>query len=92
MRKVPKSAWKKLERMRATATGWGENDFATLYQGFGFAEREGRDRVYTHPDYPDLPPAMVGRHRELLPAYTYTALKRIDHIIQAEHLTPENTR
>ena len=79
-------------RMRSTPAGWGEDDFHTLYNGFGFLAREGRDRVYTHPDYPGLKPAMVGRHKDLLPAYTYTALKRVQHIIDAEGLTPENTR
>lgn len=91
-RKVPKRAWKLLGRMRATKAGWGESDFETLYTGFGFLSREGRDRVYYHPEHPTLPPAMVGRHRVLSKAYADTALKRIEELIQRESLTPENTR
>jgi hypothetical protein len=92
MRRVPKAAWKLFERMCATPTGWGQREFHTVYDGFGFSCRQGRDLVYTHPDHPTLAPAMVGRQNELLPAYTYTAVKRIKHIINAEGLTPENTR
>lgn len=91
-RKVPKRAWKLYDKMMASKAGYGEGDFETLYSGFGFHSREGRDRVYYHPDHPDLPPAMVGRHRVLSKAYADTALKRVGELVAREGLTQENTR
>ena len=78
--------------MQASQSGWGEEDFETLYSGFGFYSREGNHRVYYHTDYPELRPATVGRHRQLARGYADTALKRVQHVIDAEQLTPENTR
>lgn len=91
-RRVPKAAWKLYEKMCATRAGYGENDFRTLYEGFGFECREGRDRVYYHPDHPTMKPVMVGRHRSLSKAYADTAVKRIEELIVLEGLTKENTR
>lgn len=91
-RNVPRAAWKLLERMRASQAGWGEDDLETLYKGFGFSSREGNHRVYYHTDYPELRPAPVGRHRQLARGYADTALKRVQHVIDAEKLTPENSR
>lgn len=91
-RHVPRSAWKMYNQMNRTLAGYGESDFDTLYRGFGFISREGRDRVYTHPDHPDLAPAMVARHRSLSIKYAETALKRVDEIIRREELSRENTR
>lgn len=91
-RKVPKRAWKQLQKMSDSRAGWGEDDYHSLYTGFGFSYREGRDRVYFHRDHPDLPPAPVGRHRVLSKSYADTALQRINHVIDKEGLTPENTR
>jgi hypothetical protein len=85
-RRVGRAAWKMLEKMRATKTGWGEADFRVLYLGFGFVAREGRDTVYYHPDHRDIPIAMVGRHRQLAKAYTETALRRVDEVIEREGL------
>lgn len=91
-RHVPRSAWKMYERMNRTLAGYGEDDFDKLYRGFGFTPREGRDRVYTHKEHPDLAPALVGRHRSLSIKYTETALKRVGEVIRRESLSRENTR
>ncbi len=91
-RRVPKTAWKVFNRMLVTKAGYGESDFRTLYLGFGFSSREGRDRVYYHKDHPEMPPAMVGRHRVLSKAYADTAVKRVRQLIELEDLTEENTR
>jgi hypothetical protein len=91
-RNVSKAAWKIYERMKATKAGWGQRDFRTLYEGFGFHSREGRDVVYYHPDHAEIRIAMVGRHDELSKAYADDALKRIAQLIVLEGLTRENTR
>ena len=51
--------------MRASQAGLGERDLRTGYGGFGFVCREGAHVVFTHPDYPDVAPAVVGRSRAL---------------------------
>jgi hypothetical protein len=45
---------KLLVRARSTKAGWGERDLRRLYEAFGFVYREGRDRFYSHPRYPQL--------------------------------------
>ena len=91
-RKVPKGAWNLLERMQATKAGFGAQDLYTVYEGFGFLYREGGDRIYYHPDHPDMQLAAVGRHKSLAKGYPSTAVKRIGELIRREGLTRENTR
>jgi hypothetical protein len=72
-----------LERMRRTKFGWGQCDFERLLTHFGFAYREGRDRVYYHPKYRQLL-MLVARHGELKPAYARQAVKLIDELKRLE--------
>jgi hypothetical protein len=70
--------------MRRSLSGWGSDDLATLYEGFGFTRREGANHtIYSHPKYPDLY-ATVGRHTELAKGYVETAIKRIDTLRERE--------
>lgn len=78
--------------MQATKAGFGAKDLYTVYEGFGFDYREGGDRIYFHPDHPDLDLATVARHTSLAKGYPATAVKRIKALIQREGLTEENTR
>jgi len=77
------AAEKLLERMRRTKEGWGQKDFETLYLGFGFEYREGRDRVYIHRKYRHLR-AIVARHNQLATGYATTAVRLIDELKRLE--------
>jgi hypothetical protein len=93
MRKVPKDAWRLLERMRYRRNEWGQADFATLFEGFKFKWREGgKHRLYYLEEYPDIKPVSIGRHNELAKGYATDAVRRIDELIARERLTEENTR
>ena len=71
-------AEKMLEKMRRTKAGWSQDDFSTLYEGFGFVKEEKtRHTAYTHPEMP-LVVAIVGRHRSLAKGYADDAVKNID--------------
>ncbi len=57
---------KLLEKMRVSSAGWGQGDLQRLYEGYGFARREGANHTfYQHPDHPQLT-ASVARHPALL--------------------------
>ena len=74
-----RSAEKLLEDMRNSASGWGQKDFERLLSGFGFKWREGRDRVYFHPEYPQLR-ISVPRHNSLRDWVARDAVRLIDKL------------
>lgn len=77
---MSKRAQKLLEKMKRSLGGWGQDDFRTLYRGFGFEEVEGSNhRQYTHPKYPQLK-ATVGRHQSLAKGYAQTAIQLIEQL------------
>jgi hypothetical protein len=81
-----KSAEKLLRRMRNNPNGWGQNDFARLYSGFGFRATEvAKHRIYIHEEYPELR-ATVARHNSLATGYAQHAVEVIDKlkILQAQ--------
>ncbi len=77
------SAEKLLEKMRATKHGWSEDDFKTLYTGFGFTCIGKGHNVFIHKQRPHLR-ATVSRHRDLPPGYAQTAVKLIDRLKKEE--------
>ena len=83
---------KLLERMRRSPSGWGPDDLATLYTGFGFQRREGSNHtVYSHPQYPDLR-ATVARHSSLATGYVKFAVQVITELKAREApAAPEET-
>ena len=83
------SAAKLLEKMRRTKTGFGQDDFRTLYKGFGFEEVQGGNHAkYYHPKY-DLT-ATVGRHNQLATGYAASAVKLIDQLLALEAYEENN--
>jgi hypothetical protein len=82
---------KLLARMRATKSGWGQKDFQQLYISYGFDFREGRDRFYFHPKYPQLY-APVGRHNSLAKGYAAHAVRIIDRLKQLEEESDKKRR
>ena len=81
---MSQAAEKLLRRMRQSKNGWGPNDFATLYTGFGFTAHEGGSHtVYIHETYKELR-ATVARHTLLAPGYAQHALKTIARLKQLE--------
>ncbi len=44
--KFPRSAWKRLEKTRASRAGWDHSHYDKMLQGFGFEVREGRHSNY----------------------------------------------
>lgn len=69
-----------LARMRGTKSGWGQADFKSLYEGFGFILREGSNHVvYKHAKYPHLR-ATVARHNSLATGYAKDAVDLIDQL------------
>lgn len=75
---------KLLARMRASKSGWGEQDLEKLYLGFGFQFREGANhRFYFHPKHPELY-TTVARHKSLAKGYISTAVKIIDQLRELE--------
>jgi hypothetical protein len=78
------AAEKLFERMKRTKSGWGENDFRTLYTGYGFIESEGGKHIrFAHPTYPELY-ATVARQRSLPPGYAQTAVRLITRLLELE--------
>jgi hypothetical protein len=78
------AAEKLFERMKRTKSGWGENDFRTLYTGYGFSESEGSKHLrFAHPRFPDLY-ATVARQRSLPPGYAQTAVRLITRLQDLE--------
>ena len=69
------------EGMKRIKNGWGEDDFHTLYTGYGFTCREGKHRIYIHPIYKDLR-ATVGRLKELATGYAQHAVKTIQKLLE----------
>ena len=75
------AARKLLEKMRASPSGWGQSDFERLFQGFGFAQREGGSHtIYTHPEYPGLRMS-VPRHNDLREWVARDSVKLIDELL-----------
>src|SRR5436189_2631143 len=73
-------AEKLLRRMRQSLSGWGANDFSTLYTGFWFIAQEGSSHtIYVHGKHQDLR-ATVARHSALAKGYTSHAIKTIDEL------------
>lgn len=74
--------------MANNKSGWGQNDFDTLYAGYGFVLRQGgKHRFYSHPHFPQLT-ASVSRQNDLPPGYAQTALKDIaelERLVAAQH-------
>jgi hypothetical protein len=75
------AAQKLLENMRGTKSGWGEKDFEQLLSGFGFTWREGKHRVYSHPDFDDLY-ISIPRHRNLKKWVAADAVKLVDELMR----------
>ena len=87
-----KSAERLLERMRQSSSGWGQNDFKTLYLGFGFKARKGGKHItYIHKKYPELR-HQVGRHDKLATGYATFAVKLIDRLKALEAEEHNDTR
>jgi hypothetical protein len=82
------AADKILRRMKRSLTGWHPQDFATLYNGYGFLARDGANHtVYVHSVYPHLR-ATVARHGALAKGYAEHAL---DIIAELESLQAQET-
>lgn len=85
-----KNAEKLLERMRNSASGWGQSDFEHLFEGFGFKWREGKKhRIYWHPKFPNLYMS-VPRHNSLKEWVARDAVKLIDEL--KNNLAREETK
>lgn len=71
-------------KMRRTQSGWGQNDFRSVYLSFGFQMREGSNHTfYWHDKYPTLT-ASVGRHDALARGYAEHAIKIIARLQELE--------
>lgn len=84
------TAVKLLEDMKNTRSGWGLDDFRTLYKGYGFIETQGGKHVkFTHSAFPELV-QHVSRGRSLAPGYAVDAVKMIERLekMQAERAPP----
>jgi hypothetical protein len=78
------AAEKILRRMRRSLAGWNPEDFATLYNGYGFEAREGRGHtIYVHMTYRHLR-ATVARHGPLAKGYAEHAIGLIDQLAALE--------
>lgn len=75
------AAQKLLERMRRSASGWGQTDFEHLLSGYGFKWKEGKKhRIYIHSKFQDLL-ISVPRHNSLKEWVARDAVKLIDELI-----------
>jgi hypothetical protein len=75
-----RAAQKLLEDMRASQSGWGQNDFSRLLLGSGFQKREGgKHTIYHHPVHPDLR-ISVPRHDKLREWVARDAIKLLDEL------------
>ena len=71
-------------KMQRTLSDWGQDDFDTLYKGFGFSCTEGsKHRLYFHDTYPELM-ATVGRHNSLAKGYARHAVTTIERLLELQ--------
>ena len=71
-----------LERMRRTKSGWHPHHFHTLYMGFGFIMKAGRNHdIFIHPEFPEIRDT-IPRHGELGRAYAKSAVENIDSLLR----------
>jgi hypothetical protein len=71
---------KLLARMKASQSGWNQNDLDALYKGFGFEVRNGaKHQFYYHPSHRELY-ATVARHSTLAKGYVFTAIRLIERL------------
>ena len=88
-----KAAEKIFRRMQRTLSGWNPEDFATLYNGYGFEAREGCGHtIYVHKTRRHLR-ATVARHGPLAKGYAEHAIGLIEqlHALQAQDAAPAAT-
>jgi hypothetical protein len=80
---MPDKAAKLLEQMRNSKSGWRPHDFRTLFEGFGFIMREGKNHTtYVHPDFPQLIYQIPRHNQELAKGYATDAVKLLDKLEQ----------
>jgi predicted RNA binding protein YcfA (HicA-like mRNA interferase family) len=75
-----------LERMRNNKKGWYPKDFHTLYLGFGFIMKNGRNHdIFIHPDFNHIRDTIPRHPTELGPGYAKDAVKNIDLLIKLQN-------
>lgn len=76
-------ASKLLEQMQKSKAGWKPVDLHRLYEGFGFIIKQGGNHeVVTHPDFKEIKPSYIPRHRKLAVYVVVTAINRVEQLIQ----------
>ena len=69
---------KLLDKLRQTRRNWSCGDLTTILQGTGFEWRDGKHRVFRHPEFPDLGSYPIPRSEGLAPAYARDVLRLVE--------------
>ena len=77
-------AYKLLEKMRRSKSGWKRHDLDQLYEGFGFIIIHGSNHdIVKHPNFPLLRTTLP-RQNYLAIGYIEQAIKLIDKLLELE--------
>ena len=81
---MARGAQQLLERMKRSASGWGEQDMRSVLADHGFKYREGgKHTVYQHEKHGELR-ISVPRHRKLKPWVARDVVKLIESLANLE--------
>ena len=89
---VTSKAEKLLEKMRQSKSNWKRKDIETLYLGFGFIIKAGRNHdIVKHPEFPELRQTLP-RHKKLAKGYVKDAVNLVDDLLRLreEHKVDDN--
>ncbi len=80
---MSRKATKLFEKMKRNPKGYHPHDFHTLYLGYGFIMKNGKNHdTFIHSEFPQLIDQIPRHNEELSPAYARDAVKLIEQLLK----------